>query len=202
MNTTQDNNLAYWDDILLKLEESENEKLEWNFESALRISQSILYIDPTCVPALEEIADNYLSLDKTKESEKTAQFALDLDPNSYTANYILWFILSKKTDFKKSVEYLETANKLKPNNAEIIRCLWWSLFMSWDRDRWIVVLERANNLFPEDVMILCDLAVSYIDVWKITKATELLLKAQSIDPDDKRVLGSIDYIENLRKKKR
>lgn len=200
MNTTtqQDDLHQYSDEILLKLEESENYKLEWNFQKALEVAQSILYVDPACVPALEEVADNYLSLWKINESKKAAEFALDLDQNSYTANYIIWFILSKESKFKDSVGYLEVANSIRPNNAEIIRCLWWSLFMSWDRERWVVVLERAKNLFPDDVMILCDLAVCYIESKKFSQASDLLTKAAQIDPNDERVISSIKFIDSIK----
>ena len=191
----------YPDHILRMLEQSENYKLEWNYEEALAISQKIVVEDAECIPALEEIADNLLSLDKVKESEKTIKYIFTLTESSYTANYIYWFLLSKKWKFSDSVIYLENANRLKQNNAEILRCLWWSLFMSSNKKRWLLILERARNLFPGDVMILCDLAVCYLDLQEDTKAINTLLKAKEIDPNDERVIRSMQMLNNLRKVK-
>jgi len=52
--------------------------------------------DAECIPALEEIADNLLSLGKKKECEKTLQYILSLTDVSYTASYIYGFLLSKE----------------------------------------------------------------------------------------------------------
>lgn len=187
----------YPEHILKMLEQSENLKLSWDYEWALAIAQKIVIEDAECVPALEEIADNLLSLAKKKECEKTLQYILSLTNASYTANYIYGFLLSKDWKFEKSVEFLEEANHIKQNNAEILRCLWWSLFMSWNKKRWLLILERARNLFPDDVMILCDLAVCYIDLKENDKAMSVLLKAKEIDPSDERVARSMGMIEQF-----
>ena len=187
----------YPEHILKMLEESENLKLSWDYDGALSVSQKIVVEDAECIPALEEIADNLLSLGKKEECEKTLQYILSLTDVSYTASYIYGFLLSKEWKFDKSVEFLEEANRLKQNNAEILRCLWWSLFMSWNKKRWLLILERARNLFPEDVMILCDLAVCYIDLKENSKAVNVLLKAKEIDPNDERVARSMGMIEQF-----
>lgn len=191
----------YPEHILKMLEESENCKLEWKYEKALEIAQKIVVEDAECIPALEEIADNLLSLNKIKESEKTIKYIFTLTDDSYTANYIYWFLLSKKWMFHESVMYLDKANKLRQNNAEILRCLWWSLFMASDKKRWLLILERARNLFPSDVMILCDLAVCYLDLHEDEKAINTLIKASEIDPNDERVIKTMKMAYEIQKVK-
>lgn len=186
-NWTDEGIYNYPEHILAKLEESENRKLEWKYDEALAIAQEIIVENPECIPALEEVADNLLSLWKTKESKKTAVYILKLTDTSYTAYYILGFINSKHNNFTESIKFLQKANEIKPNNAEILRCLWWSLFMNWDKVKWIHILERALNLYPKDIMILCDLAMCNLDVDKIDKSVELISKAKELNPSDERV---------------
>lgn len=196
----QDYIYDYPDHILEMLEESENKKLEWKFKEALEIAQKILVENAECIPALEEVADNFLSLNEINKSEKTVKYILSICDKSYTANYIFWFILSKKLEFSNSVTYLENANKLKPNNAEILRCLWWSYFMAWDKSKWILILERALNLFPNDIMIMCDLIMCYIELMKLEQAVDLIIKAKKINPNESRLWDAISLLTDISNK--
>ncbi len=84
----EENIYNYPDHILDMLEKSEMKKLEGKFEEALDIAQKILLEDTECIPALEEVADNLLSLGKHEKAEKTVRYILSVAENSYTANYI------------------------------------------------------------------------------------------------------------------
>lgn len=184
------------------LDKAETDKLNWNPEPAIEILNEILYEDPWCVPALEELADCQLLTWQDEKSFKTANFILELDENNYTAHYLLWFILSKKTNFKESVNYLEEANKLRPNNPEVLRCYWWSLFMDKQHWKWISLLERARNLLPNDTQILNDLAVCMIETWSVSKWIDLLSEVQEIDPSNQRAAHTLWFLQkNILNKK-
>ena len=173
--------------ILEALEYIETLKLGGEHEKSILEAQKLLCEDPDCVAALEEIADNHVSLDQFDQAEKAASRVLNLDKNSYTAYYILGFLASHQQKWKEAVNYLKKANKLHPNNPEIIRCLGWSTFNDNKRTQGIIILERALNLDPENSLTLCDLGICYLQIKSFDKAVELLKKAMEIDPDNKRI---------------
>lgn len=193
-------NITLPGDLLQLLQQSESAKLEGDHKKALDLAQQVLIKMPDCIEALEEIADNYLALERLEEAKKAAQFASELDNNSYTALYILGFIYSRKNQFEKSIEFLEKANDLKPNNPEILRALGWAYFMTDKRLKGIVVLERALNLSQDDAMILCDLGICYVKNNKPEKALDLFYRAMEITPDDERIKECIRLAEDLQHK--
>lgn len=177
----------YADDTLVVLEKIEQLKLDGKHKESITLSQELLFKDPNCVAALEELADNYVSLDQYESAEKAAQHALKLDDKSYIAHYILGFIHSHRQEWSASLEDLSLANQLHPNNAEILRCLGWSMFNAGKRTQGIVILERALNLDGDNSLTLCDLGVCYLQTKDFEKAIVLLKKAIEIDPDNERI---------------
>lgn len=173
--------------ILEALEEIEELKLSGNHQKSIEEAEKLLYKDPDCVPALEEIADNYVSLNDYKRAEKACYRALKLNGNSYTAHYILGYITSQGQDWPRAVEYLKKSNELHANNPEILRCLGWALFNSKKRTQGTVILERALNLDPENSLTLCDLGICYLQTRNFDKAVQLLHRAKELDPDNKRI---------------
>ena len=173
--------------ILEALENIEALKLKGEHEKSISEAQRLLVDDPNCVPALEEIADNYVSLDQFERAKKAATHALKLDKNSYTGYYILGFLSSHKQEWEESLAFLAKANELHPNNPEILRCLGWATFNVNKRSQGIVILERALNLDPENSLTLCDLGICYLQVKNFSKSVELLKKAMEIDPENKRI---------------
>ncbi len=173
--------------ILDALESIEGLKLSGDHKKSISEAEKLLVEDPNCVAALEEIADNYVSLDEFGRAEKAAQRALKLDKESYTAYYILGFLVSHQQKWEEAVGYLKKANTLHSNNPEILRCLGWSTFNSGKRTQGIIVLERALNLDPDNSLTLCDLGICYLQTKNFDKAMDLLKKAMEIDPDNKRI---------------
>jgi len=173
--------------IMSALEEIESLKLNGEHDKSITMAQKLLVEDPDCVGALEEIADNYVSLEQHERAEKAAHRALQLDRNSYTAYYILGFLASNQQKWELALEFLKRANVLHPNNPEILRCLGWSTFNADKRAQGIVILERALNLDPDNSLTLCDLGVCYLQTKNFTKSVDLLKKAMDIDPQNKRI---------------
>ena len=173
--------------ILEALENIESLKLSGEHKESISAAEKLLVEDPNCVAALEEIADNYVSMDKFDRAEKAAKRALKLDKESYTGYYILGFLISHQQKWEQAIAPLKKANNLHPNNPEILRCLGWATFNANKRTQGIITLERALNLDPENSLTLCDLGICYLQTKSFDKAVELLKKAMEIDPENKRI---------------
>jgi len=122
----------------------------------------------------EEIADINLYNWNLKKAEKAVNFALELNPNSATWNYLKWFLLLSKDKAKEALTYLEKSNKLIWNNSEVLRNLWWAYTLTWKTEKWITILKRALNLSPWDELIKEDLAMALIWAWEIERWHNLL----------------------------
>ncbi len=173
--------------IAKALNEIEELKLQGRHKESIKMAEKLLFEDPNCVEALEEIADNYVSMDDYEKAEKACGHALKLNSDSYTAKYILGFINSQKQSWEEAVKHLKSANSLHPNNPEILRCLGWALFNTKKRTQGVVILERALNLDSENSLTLCDLGICYMQMKNFDKSIELLKRAMQIDPDNSRV---------------
>lgn len=185
-----------------RLEQAERLKLEGKHREALKILENLLSEDPENVAALEEVADNELSLEHNRRSELAALQALSLDAGSFTAHYILGFLRSQKGKWNDAAHHLREANKIHPNNSEILRCLGWALFSSGHRPQGIVTLERALNLESDNTFTLCDLGVAYLQVQRFSKARSLFLHALSLDPGNARVQECVDAVDKLERESR
>lgn len=185
MTNSQEDNYPHH--ILEALEEIENLKLSGQHEKSIEEAQRLLVDDPNCIAALEEIADNYVSLDKFGHAEKAAKHVLKLEKDSYTAYYILGFLDSHEQKWEQAITHLKKSNELHSNNPEILRCLGWATFNANKRTQGIIILERSLNLDSENSLTLCDLGICYLQVKDFDKSVELLKKAMQIDPDNKRI---------------
>ncbi len=186
--------------VLERLEQAESLKLAGKYGDALVILENLLLEDPSNVSALEEVADNELSLERYARAETAAQQAIDLDVSSYTGHYILGFIRSHDTKWEAALSELREANRLKANNPEILRCLGWVLFNIGQRPQGVVTLERALNLDHDNTLTLCDLGVAYLEMKNVSKAKALFLRALDLDPDSSRARECVAAVERIEKK--
>lgn len=186
-------------DVLERLEQAEQLKLSGKHHEALVILEELLLEDPTNVSALEEIADNELSLERFDRAENAAKQAVDMDPSSYTGHYILGFVRSSERKWEPAHQHLKEANRLKPNNPEILRCLGWVLFNMGQRPQGVVTLERALNLDSDSTLTLCDLGVAYLDLKNFSKAKALFLRALDLDPMNPRAKECIAAVDRFEK---
>ena len=186
-------------ETLERLERAEQLKLEGKYPQALHILEELLLEDPENVSALEEVADNELSLGEYQRAETAAKQAIALDIESYTGHYILGFLRSRSEQWPDAVSHLRKANRSKSNNAEILRCLGWALFHAGQRAQGIVTLERALNLDADSALTLCDLAVAYLEVQNFLKSKTLLERALELEPGNVRAKECMHAIERLSK---
>jgi Flp pilus assembly protein TadD len=183
--------------VLERLEQAERLKLDAKHSDALVILEQLLLEDPENVSALEEVADNELSLGHYERAETAASRAVALDPESYTGEYILGFLRSREERWRESAAHLCKANHLKSNNPEILRCLGWALFNAGERAQGVVTMERALNLDSESTLTLCDLGVAYMHVRHVAKAKALFLRALDIEPGNPRACECVQMLEKL-----
>lgn len=183
--------------VIERLEAAEQLKLAGAYEQALIILEALLVEDPENVSALEEVADNELSLEHLSRAEAAAEQAIALDAESYTGHYILGFLRSQEEEWEKALVHMQKANKLKPNNAEILRCLGWALFNGGQRAQGIVTLERSLNLDDESPLALCDLGVAYLQTRNTVKAKALFLRTLELDPENIRAKECVQAVERM-----
>lgn len=183
----QQYNKDYSEDVLDILEHIEELKISGKHKESISEAEKLLCDDPNCVPALEEVADNYVSINKFERAEKACDRVLSLDNNSHIAYYILGFIRSNEQKWTEAVKYLKLANDLHSNNPEILRCLGWVLFNSGKQTQGVVILERSLNIDPENSLTLCDLGVCYLQSKSFDKSINLLKRAIEIDPENSRI---------------
>ncbi len=186
-------------DTLDRLERAEKLKLEGKYDEALVILEELLLEDPENVSALEEVADNELSLGHFDRAQAAASEAVALDQNSYTGYYILGFLRSQEEKWAESIVLLRKANILQPNCGEILRCLGWAIFSEGQRAQGIVTLERALNLDAENTLTLCDLGVAYLQSHHFIKAKTLFLRALDIEPGHPRARECLQALERTLK---
>lgn len=185
--------------VLERLERAEQLKLSGKHKDALVILEQLVLEDPSNVSALEEIADNELSLDQFARAEVAARQAVALDASSYTGLYILGFLRSHEGKWEEALVRLKEANRLKANNPEILRCLGWVLFKLGQRTQGVVTLERSLNLDSDNTLTLCDLGVAYLELNNFPKSRALFLRALDLEPANSRARECVAAVEKLEK---
>lgn len=156
--------------------EVEKLKSEQKFSKAISLIEDGLVSYNSDYRLYEELADIYLYRWELDKAIKAADFALELNPESATWNYLKWFILLSKDKVKDAIEFLEKSNSLIWNNSEVLRNLWWAYTMLGKTDKWIAILKRALIIAPNDELITEDLAMALIWVWEISEWNWLLKK--------------------------
>ena len=182
---------------LKRLEEAEQLKLMGQHKEALEMLEQLLIEDPSNISALEEVADNELSMENFDRAKTAALQAIGLDNKSYTGYYILGFLHSQQNNWSEALAQLQKANALKPNNSEILRCLGWALFRNGQRTQGVVTLERSLNLDMDNPLTLCDLGVAYLQTKNFSKAKMLFTRTLDLDPGNSRAHKCVQAMEKL-----
>lgn len=160
-------------DIVIQIE---NLKKEQKFEECKKILHKALTKYNWDYRLYEELTDVYLYMWELDKWLKSVNFALRINKDSITWNYLKGFLLLSKEKIEEAIKYLSHSNKLMWNNSEVLRNLWWAYTMVWKTDKWISILQRALNLNPDDNLITEDLAMALIWSWKINEWNVLLQK--------------------------
>ena len=160
-------------EIIIQIEKLKSEQ---KFNEAIKILEKNIVKYNNDYRLYEELTDIYLYKWTLEKALKSINFALALNQNSATWNYLKWFILLSKDKVINAIKYLEKSNKLMWNNAEVLRNLWWAYTIIWEINKWIMILKRALSLSPWDELITEDLAMALIWAWNIAEWNFLLKK--------------------------
>ncbi len=160
-------------DIIIQIEKL---KLAGNFDAAIALLEQSIVSYNSDYRLYEEMADILLYRGELKKAVKAIDFALSLNSESATGNYLKGFILLSSDQVKEALSYLETSNKMMWNNAEVLRNLGWAYTIMGEHTKWISILKRALNLSPEDELIVEDLAMALIGSGEVQSGNVLLEK--------------------------
>lgn len=164
------------DTIRTLIQKVESLKAKKEFNKAIELLQDAIQKNSDDYRVYEEIADIYLYEWKMVKAKKAIDFALNINPESATGNYLKWFILLANNKIVEAINFLEKSNNLMPNNAEVLRNLWWAYSMTWEPQKGIFILKRALNISPDNKLISEDLAMALIWVWRIKEWNAILQK--------------------------
>lgn len=167
-------------DLIIKIEAL---KTDLKFDEAIKIIEESLVKYNSDYRLYEELSDIYLFKWNITKAYKSIKYALSLNEESATGNYLIWFILLSKNKIPESIYHLEKSNKLIWNNAEVLRNLWWAYTLSWEMEKWIIILKRALLISPEDKLIKEDLAMALIWKWDIKEWNTILKKIWKEEDD-------------------
>ena len=157
--------------LIVQIEEI---KLSNQFEKAYKLIQDSIIKYSDDYRLYEELADVSIYIWNIKKAESSIDYALELNPESATWNYLKGFILLSQDKFKQSLSFLEKSNSLMWNNSEVLRNLGWAYTMNNQVEKGIIILKRALNLAPWDKLITEDLAMALIWIWDIEIWNKLL----------------------------
>ena len=174
------------------LHEADQLKLNGKHDQAIELANKMLMMDLDYTEAYEELGDNFLSLREYERAQKALERALDLNPASPNALYLMGFLHSSTGDFERSIETLEMADKVQPHHPEILRCLGWSVFHGGSRKKGLVILERAQAMAPRDTLIMCDLAVCYLNDRQFPRTIQLLEEALRLEPSNEKAKDCLE----------
>jgi len=164
------------DQIRTTIVEIEKLKAEKKFQDAIMLLQSSIGKYADDYRLYEELADIYLYTGDLGKSMKAVNFALGLNTESATWNYLKGFLLLTQDKVQEALAYLERSNEIIGNNAEVLRNLGWAYTMLGENERGITILKRALNLSPEDELITEDLAMALIGAGDVVEGNILLKK--------------------------
>lgn len=86
-------------------------KAKKKFREALQLLQKTLIDNANDYRLYEEMCDIYIYLSDYKKASNAVDFAINLNPESATGNYLKGFILLSTDKIKEAVKYLEASNK-------------------------------------------------------------------------------------------
>lgn len=94
------------------------QKRDW--AGTVKYLQQSLRLMPDDVDSWIGLGETYAETGRYKSAEKTLRKALDLDPNNFSALYMMSLVKRLNLEYTESAEYIEKAVKLKPQSAALI----------------------------------------------------------------------------------
>lgn len=163
--------LDFIENIIHEIEALKGEK---KYDEALVILERNIIKYQNDYRLFEEMADIYTTQNKIQKWEKAVNFALELNPESATGNYLKGFLLLISEKVEEAIVFLEKSNSFLWNNSEVLRNLWFAYTLVGKIEKGICILKRALHLSPWDILITEDLAMALINNWDTLEWNVLL----------------------------
>lgn len=158
-------------DIIMQVESLKSSQ---KFNDAIALLEQSIVNYNSDYRLYEELADIYLYQGELDKGLKSVNFALSINAESATGNYLKGFILLSKDKVKEAIKFLEASNSLLGNNSEVLRNLGWAYTMVGETDKGIMILKRALVIAPNDELITEDLAMALIGTGEVSEGNQLL----------------------------
>jgi tetratricopeptide (TPR) repeat protein len=176
---------------------------EGNFDKAIEIYGYVLLRYEDNQVAVESanafLGDVYLTLGRLDLAESHTQKAISLNPEKPDYHYLLGFVYSTQSQWRKAVKEFKFAIKASPDNAEYLRGLGLALLNIGDRIKSMQLLHKANELAPSNLNILLDLANAYFITLDFKNARMYADRALLVDPANKLAQNILSKIEVIQK---
>ena len=142
--------------------EVENLKSNNEYEKAITLLEDSIIKYSDDYRLFEELSDIYIYKQDSTKSLNAVNFALELNPESATGNYLKGFLLLTQEKITNAIYHLWESNKLMGNNPEVLRNLGFAYSLQGEHEKGISILKRALHLNPNDELITEDLAMALI----------------------------------------
>ncbi len=142
--------------------EVENLKSNNEYEKAIALLEDSIIKYSDDYRLFEELSDIYIYKQDSTKSLNAVNFALELNPESATGNYLKGFLLLTQEKITDAIYHLGESNKLMGNNPEVLRNLGFAYSLQGEHEKGISILKRALHLNPNDELITEDLAMALI----------------------------------------
>lgn len=154
--------------------EVEKLKMQDQYQQAIVMLENSIIKYSDDYRLFEELTDIYIYQQNLEKAIKSIEFALELNPESATGNYLKGFLLLTQEQLTEAVFHLEKSNRLMGNNPEVLRNLGFSYSLVGEYEKWISILKRALHLSPNDELITEDLAMALIGNGEVLEWNVLL----------------------------
>jgi tetratricopeptide (TPR) repeat protein len=127
---------------------------------------------------------NFLKREKYDDAIKSLQTAVEINPDSFEAQYLLGKCLMKKDCPKDALVYLEKAKALNPTDIETYYDLAIAHCRLREYDRSIEILQKAHSIDKFSMKIVRALGITYFKNSSFDHARRFFRKYFERNPDD------------------
>jgi tetratricopeptide (TPR) repeat protein len=158
-------------------------------ESAIKVLNRALQIDPYYAYAHVLLGHEYFATDKFDRAKECFTRALELDPSSYNALWGLGQLHMKQEEYTNAKYFFVNAIKINPKSSTLRYSLALCAFALRENDLAYRELSRAVALNPLNAPALCQKGLMEMSIFgKIHDAKETLENALEVAPNEPVVL--------------
>lgn len=142
-------------------------------DQAITILQDWLKSNPSDKEVLQQLADRYLILNRTKEAIATYKKIVEIQPEQVSAlNNLAW--LNRDKDPMLAMNYIEQAFKLAPQDPQVLDTLGMLTLDGGNLADAFNLVSKAAALSPSDIQIQFHLGYILVKQKRIDEAREVL----------------------------